>query len=232
LIKRITPESVLFRYRASKMPQRFAKEFAVVGPRLRRDRNAADIGAHIGLFSRFLAERSSRVVSFEPDPVLFRTLKRFAPSNVEPRNIALSDSSGSGVLATPIIGGEAGRGNGSVAAAAEPGAIAVNIQLARLDDQNLSNLQFMKIDVEGHELAVLRGGANVLREERPTIWMEVEQRFYPDRPLADVLKEIESYGYRGWFFADQQRPASEFSVERYQVLNSGDYINNFLFEPV
>lgn len=231
-LRRWTPDSVYYYYRAAKAPKLFAHEFNVLRPLLRSDRNAIDAGAHLGMFSRFFASIARQVYSFEPDPVIYQMLKRFAPAKVDARNYGLSDHSGAAVLATPVKDDAPVRGTGSVSAAAAPGEVAVQINLVRLDDQDLRDIQLMKVDVEGHELSVLKGGANLLKTSRPYLWMEIEQRFYQDKAIRDVFAEVESYGYNGFYFDsnDQKHSIREFDVEKHQ--NQTTYINNFLFEPV
>jgi FkbM family methyltransferase len=231
-LRRWTPDAVYFYYRVSRAPKLYQHEFEILCPLLDRNRNVIDAGAHIGLFSRFFAANAKQVYSFEPDPVVYAMLKRFAPANVTPLNLALSDHAGTASLTTAVKDGTPCRGNGSLSTVAGAGDIAIQVPLARLDDQGLRDVQLIKIDVEGHELSVLRGGSTLLREQRPRLWVEIEQHFHPDRPLSDVFREVESYGYRGDFFdsTNRKHATSEFVFEQHQ--SGSEYCNNFLFNPV
>ncbi|MDH6301080.1 FkbM family methyltransferase [Polynucleobacter sphagniphilus] len=46
------------------------------------------------------------------------------------------------------------------------------IEIVRIDDLNLPKLDFLKIDVEGMELDVLRGGSKTIKHGRPWCWVE------------------------------------------------------------
>ena len=46
-----------------------------------------------------------------------------------------------------------------------------------IDDLNYKNVSFMKIDVEGAELFVLKGAINTIINSRPIIMIEIEDRW-------------------------------------------------------
>ncbi|WP_268251869.1 FkbM family methyltransferase [Streptomyces massasporeus] len=69
-------------------------------------------------------------------------------------------------------------------------------QLAR--ESGTERLAFVKADVEGTELAVLKGGSATLRRHRPTLLLEIERRHpakYGVHP-ADVLRHLRGFGYQ------------------------------------
>jgi hypothetical protein len=99
-----------------------------------------------------------------------------------------------------------------------------------LDGQNLRGIGFIKIDVEGHEEKVIRGGLETLRREKPVLVIEIEKR-HTGRPAGETHRLIESLGYAGFFFQDgKRRPLSEYE-ERMQDPEYPAYINDFLFLP-
>ena len=57
----------------------------------------------------------------------------------------------------------------------------IRVPLRTLDSYNLSNIGFIKIDVEGHELDVLRGAEVTLRRDQPNLLIEIENRHAPTR---------------------------------------------------
>jgi FkbM family methyltransferase len=98
--------------------------------------------------------------------------------------------------------------------------------------------RFLKIDVEGHELAVLQGARRTLEAHQPTILVECEARHRPDGDVRPVFDFLESFGYTGSFFQrDRRRPLKEFDPATHQSLGPNDdrlpdgYVNNFAFEP-
>jgi hypothetical protein len=96
-------------------------------------------------------------------------------------------------------------------------------------------ISFIKIDVEGHELDVIRGGEATIRQHRPNLLVEIEQRHSPI-PIAQTFDHILSFGYRGEFLEEDSsyQPLSSFSVETHQTARLGkrSYISNFIFRPL
>jgi FkbM family methyltransferase len=130
---------------------------------------AVDIGANIGYVSSLMAARvgpEGRVLAFEPHPGLCQELRRNVSAwegrQVEVYEAALSERAGKGSLCVPAAF-EVNRGLSRVAENA-PGEAAFPIELRRLDDVcgDGSPLSLVKIDVEGHELAVLKGARRLL----------------------------------------------------------------------
>ena len=63
----------------------------------------------------------------------------------------------------------------------------IDVPVKRLDDLHLDQVGLIKIDVEGHELAVLRGAADTLTRNRPAVLAEAEERHHPHAPLDHLL---------------------------------------------
>ena len=220
------------------------KNFLIGDPIIRRlaelvdpQRTAVDIGANIGVYSYFLARRCPRVVAYEPNPRVAERLRRAAAGNVEVVRRGLSDRPGRATLSVPIIDGRQVHGLGRLAPNGnEQPATRFEVELARLDDEPLTDVGFIKIDVEGHEESVVRGGERLIRRDRPVILVEIEQRHTPT-PVADIFGRIESLGYEGFFLkSGKLRPVAEFDVARDQNIanlpRAGTaYINNFVFRP-
>jgi hypothetical protein len=105
----------------------------------------------------------------------------------------------------------------------------------------LESVGFIKVDVEGHELAVLLGARKILERDRPAILVEAEERHRPGavQSIRDLLTPL---GYHGFMLdAGRLSPISNFDATRDQFipadrvdnLNGGNYegryINNFVF---
>ena len=96
---------------------------------------------------------------------------------------------------------------------------------------------FLKIDVEGHELAVLNGGRKTLEMHHPSLLIECEARHRPDGDVRPVFDLLQSLGYNGTFFHNgRRRPLTEFDPTVHQKIESDSdglphgYVNNFAFE--
>jgi hypothetical protein len=97
-------------------------------------------------------------------------------------------------------------------------------------------LHFLKIDVEGHELAVLQGAEQTLKLHRPALLLECEARHRSDSDVRPVFDLLGSFGYQGSFFGNgQRRPLTEFNPQQHQHIPQGGksvprkYVNNFAF---
>ena len=209
-----------------------------------------DAGAAYGLFTaRFatLVGPSGHVHAFEPDPVKVRRLRSLERRRdwITVHPMGLSDEPGERLLRVPIVEGRHLREQAFVDERAHGEAVAIErlpIVLQRLDDVLVDEpVALIKCDVEGHELAALKGGERVLSETRPRLLLEVEQRHHRE-PISSVFDALSRFGYEGYALRDDEpMPLAEFDVERDQtrlledspggILPAG-YVNNFLFEPI
>lgn len=127
-------------------------------------RTCVDIGAHVGLWSYYLAPRFDRLVAFEP-VAEHRTC--FALNVPDPENsvtlhaCALGEADGMVAMKTA----HTSSGDTTVGG---PG----DIPLRRLDDFSLKDVDFMKLDCEGYELFALKGGEQTIRRCKPAIIVE------------------------------------------------------------
>jgi hypothetical protein len=112
------------------------------------------------------------------------------------------------------------------------------VALRPLDNFELEDVGFIKIDVEGHELSVLQGGQSLIARDRPILFVEIERRhnigaFDATFQFLDLLE------YRAFACSHfELMNISRFDVDRDQPLGDiasamqrGTYIYNFLFVP-
>lgn len=182
------------------------------------DRLAVDIGAAEGIWSWFLARRARAVVAFEANPESVERIRRRLP-RVQVYAVALSNCGGEADLRIPIVRGQEFTGwatiepaNGHTALTVE-GTRTVRVPTRPLDAYKLENVGFIKIDVEGHELAVLEGAVNTIRRNQPVILVEAEDRHRP-RAIESVNAMLVGLGYQ--------------AAPKYSALSSP---NMFLFVP-
>src|ERR1700693_2373788 len=131
----------------------------------RKNAVALDIGANEGFFAHHLLPHAQTVIAFEPLPqMLVRLRQRYADKMVI-HGVILSDREGQGELKYPAGGYMSATIAESNSAALESGRVIETVvaSMRTLDSFNLTNVGFVKIDVEGHEEAVLGGGMNTLR---------------------------------------------------------------------
>jgi FkbM family methyltransferase len=139
------------------------------------DRNFVDIGAHSGTWSISLSDIFSHVHSFEPQRRTYYQLcggiALSLKENITAHNVALSDKSGQGQLNITSVDG------GSSSLLTLPNLQRIgseSVKCQTLDDYKIDDIGLIKIDVEGHELAVLHGAQETLARNRfPPIIFEV-----------------------------------------------------------
>lgn len=210
-------------------------------------KNAVDVGTWWGPWSLWLARRVPHVHAFEPNRTIFDNLRDALPGNVDLHNVALSDDQAQATLWSPV-GGRGTEGRSSVLSHDRDGWIKQPITTVALDEFGFTNVGFVKVDVEGHELAVLRGSAELIERERPNVLVEVEQAHQSGAEAEAVFSYFTERGYSGSFFAQKRwRPLTEFDREEARrmgervksmgmlhatVMRSGErYTHNFLFRP-
>jgi FkbM family methyltransferase len=186
-----------------------------------------DVGASWGLFSYHLARKvggSGTVYSYEPHPsnrVVLAKLAKARP-NVHFRPVAVSDTVGQAEMQVPVFGSRHVTAQSSIAHGfdGQDGVRVekVSVPTVRLDDElGDMKIDFIKIDVEGHEISVLRGASAMLRKYLPPMLIEIEQR-HLDHPIKDVFTEIEDLGYSLYFIDGAVlHPIDQFDLERHQM---------------
>jgi FkbM family methyltransferase len=166
---------------------RVEPELARLGSYAPRGGTAVDVGAWYGPWTRGLRRIADRVVSVEPVAELARCVADAYP-DVRVVEAVASDHGGTAELFLPS--GGAGAGTSSV----EHGTGApITVTRVALDDLDLRDVRFVKLDVEGHEVPALRGAELTIRRDRPLLLVELEERIQPVEPVLDLLA---GWGYR------------------------------------
>ena len=163
------------------------------------DKNSVsiDIGANNGIFSLFMSRYSAKVIAFECNPGLISKLSRNMPKNVQLNCVALSHGTGVSELRYDPLNTGIGTIESQNTLLNNPGIKSIKtIQVPTrcLDDYDLQNVSFVKIDVEGHELQCLMGAKLLLETSRPVLLVEIEERHCPGN-LNKVPQYLSCYGY-------------------------------------
>jgi FkbM family methyltransferase len=206
-------------------------------------RAAVDVGANEGVYSGRLSQLCGKVHAFEPIPWFADALRKKMDPNVDVHQIALSNRDGNAQLRIPYDGALEMHGFSTLETGNDLRGSThvrpVDVILKRLDDIVREPVGFLKIDVEGHELAVLQGAIRILKNDRPALLIESERRHQAEAPES-VFRFLTDLSYSG-FFVKQNR-LNALSVFRREidqaVENVGKpatdpqpYINNFIFLP-
>ncbi len=239
-------EQLKLRFRAGKYKNRNDRGgIAYIESVIKKGQTVFDIGAHKAGYLYFMVKRVGRqgkVFAFEPQSALYRYIQKikalFRWDHVTIEHLALSDSAGAVTLYIPT---------NKVSKGSSPGATIVEkkdrgdtgitetVMTETLDTyciQRQIKPDFLKIDVEGNELRIFRGGAETLKKYKPRVLVEIEARHVGQEKVLETVEFMETLGYKGYFIHGLQRiPFSEFSFDKYQ--HTGDmknYCNNFIFE--
>jgi FkbM family methyltransferase len=153
-----------------------------------------DVGAHIGTYtlrySRLVGSEGA-VIAFEPEPsnrrILRWNIRLNRAQNVTVRSEALGDFHGKGRLKLSEFTGVHSftRTSDEIHQTGE-----VLVPIITLDELNLDRVNLVKIDVEGYELAVLKGGEKMIKHFRPTMQIEVHQPHGQNCETCNWLKSL------------------------------------------
>lgn len=163
----------------------------------RRFNVAIDVGAHVGLWTEILVSRFKEVWAFEPLEANFeRLVHRMNDPEVLAARVAENVC-----LYSHAVGAESRqvtmRGEAHSKHFAVPDA-AGTVQMVTLDDFGPSAIDFLKVDCEGGDYHVLKGGERLIRQSKPVIIVESLPRFearYGLEPEAP-LRLLESWGMK------------------------------------
>ena len=149
-----------------------------------RGYSAIDIGAHVGIWTRRLANDFDEVIAFEPMPKHIECHKNncVGLENVTLNEIALSNKNNTQVMTTKD-------NNSGMSTLMTPKwklpATIVIIETRTLDSYNFPKMDFIKIDVEGWEEQVLKGGMDTILKYRPRMYIEIWAKQYDK--ISDIL---------------------------------------------
>tara|TARA_Y100001978_G_scaffold179193_1_gene173852 strand:- start:1033 stop:1758 length:726 start_codon:yes stop_codon:yes gene_type:complete len=200
-----------------------------------------DIGAHKGAYTYWMSKcvgEKGEVYAFEPQPQLFKSFEGAIISskilNIQLSQLGFSDTIGVNRLIVP---------NGQVSPSASfhlkktDKDTTHEINTTTLDNfftaNNISEINFIKCDVEGHELEVFQGGENFFKINRPKILVESEARHCGEKKVNDFFSYMKDIDYCGYYFEDGSlKSIDNYNLFEFQIdPKRSTYINNFVFEP-
>jgi FkbM family methyltransferase len=152
---------------------------------IKQNATVIDAGANMGVFAVFVARNhpDATIYAFEPTADTFNALKentKFYP-NIKVINSALGDYIGTTRIAQePHMTGN------------KIGLIGDEIEIKTIDSLNLS-VDFLKMDVEGSEGIILRGGATTIKKNKPVIVMSAYHHPEDKIELPKLVNSIAPY---------------------------------------
>jgi len=164
-----------------------------------------DIGANFGYYSLIVAKnvKGAKIHSFEPVKTTFNHLKKNIDINkfnriIKPNCLAVSDKEGEVRMTSYLYSGD----HIVKYESTNKGLIPVKtITIDKyIEENNISNIDFIKCDIEGAELLMLKGAVNSLRKFKPKLLLELNEQWterlnYNPKEVIDLLKEL-NYEYQ------------------------------------
>ncbi len=185
----------------------FEEEIRFVRHYLKPGMRILDIGANFGTYSLTAARcvgENGKVWSLEPIPSVGELLRKSVLENeyenVSVHQLALSNSDG-------VVRFNVSSNTELSAIASESDAAStIEVETRSLDSfakkENLSKIDFLKLDAEGVEVDIIKNGQKFLTEESPLALLEIKKDNEHD--LA-AFREIKALGYQGYLLLPEHR---------------------------
>ena len=161
-----------------------------------------DIGSNIGNHMLYYCSNLQpvKVHCFEPNPFNLEVLKKNIAINyldkmVTAYPVALGAENGKGIQKNFTLDNT---GMNRVDKLTDEQETGNAVDIRSLDDFHFSQVSFIKIDVEGFELEVLKGAEQTIKQSKPVVMVEV---FESSRQNVDAL--MEQYGYKKFITLEQ-----------------------------
>ena len=197
-------------------------------------KTSVDIGANVGTYTVELQKNSRKVICIEPIKENIRYLKYLIKKNVKIYNYALSDKKKFEYIYIPKI-----NFNFDYASATLNYKNIINfkefkrvkIKLKKFDQllfntHNNKNIDFIKIDVEGHELKVLKGMNIFLKKNKPIFLIEIEKRH--NVSFEKVFMFLKKRNYKSYILKKNKNLINISRNDFKKIINKRIY-NNFFF---
>lgn len=213
---------------------------------------AIDVGAALGGYAWILNRKSRKVIAFEPGETHSNFMSSaLAASSIKLVRKALGNVQGTADFYTPgddtialhsaTLSAENPVVNGQKTNVKQVEQVTLDGIAKSLMGQN-ERLDFLKVDVEGYELAVFEGAMRTIKEYQPLVICEIEAR-HNDRYL-EVFNMLRAAGYQAYIYQNNGfvkfdgNDISVFQTEEdlnYRLSENyspgqSQYINNFVFE--
>jgi FkbM family methyltransferase len=188
-----------------------------------------DIGANIGVFGLFLSKRlnhSIDVICFEPYSLNFNSLKRHIEWNhmdrIKAEKLAIGNTSGD----LKLYYNTEQKNSGMVSAVEGDKGACEMVQMVTLDayvtPMGLSQINVIKMDIEGFEYYALQGMAETIRKFQPVLMLELLHHQDTNGTVVLCERLLKDWGYTKWFIDDDGRCSD---------IQTNPNRHNFIFLP-
>lgn len=216
---------------------------------LKKDMNVLDCGSNIGfypIYQRNIIGNNSKIFCFEPDDRNYELLKKNIDSfdksqntftykkglaeNNEEKNIIITDESNLNTISTG--NDEKFFSKYKVNELKKIECISIDSFIAQIN----TNIDFIRMDIEGYEVEVLRGMRNTLSKMKPRILIEIHPHFYDkQRDFSSELTFLFNQGYSVRALISAQKPQpiefKSINLNPLEIINS-DFIQRGYYENI
>ena len=161
-----------------------------------------DIGANIGYYALLTAGivgKTGHIMALEPHPANFSKLQENVSinnlSNIDCSNVACSNYDGEALMETSLQSNwhRIAQDNGN-------GGLKVEARKVDTLARDFTRLDFIRMDVEGHEYEVIEGSHNTIETFRPALFMEFHPTIAGKGKILRLLTKLKNYGYEIEYF--------------------------------
>jgi len=189
-----------------------------------------DVGANIGQHSLFMSRYADQVHSFEPYPVVSTKLKQHILlnqiENIQLHEIGLSNEDGAMDFFAPT-GQNQGIGSFDASTVERGNKVAGKLELVvgdrYIDENHLSAISLLKMDVEGFEKNALSGLRHTLEKDRPIVVCEVSYGKELSFASMDEFREVFPENYDLYRFDTRKSDGSKARRREGKARYSGEY---------
>jgi len=219
-LKKMFSEKYLLKKRLKRaIENNYEEELSILNNIVNKDLESVDVGVYRGVYSYKLSKISKHVHAIEPNPLIFPYLEKNLTkiiNNITLYNCAASDKDSETKLRIPKRFETINSKNyeekyklGSATMHMYNDLNSEEHEVYKIETKKLDNLLinkkigFIKIDVEGHEKNVLNGSLDILKKNKPTLLIEIEEKHTKDK-VKNTINYVKEFGYSSYYCEDQK----------------------------
>ncbi len=211
----------------------------VLKKELRRNWTCIDIGANLGYYALLesrLVGNQGKVLAIEPNPVAYKYLRKNIAlnkaTNIETYKVAMGHYDGTAYFLVDE------RSNLSrIVADNNTHRNTIQVPLTTLDkfisDNKISKLDFLRMDVEGYEAHILKGGVTTIKKYHPDLYIEFHKGIIGIDATMDLLYELANMGYDIKYYIPREVDLAILANSKYIIRTKlGVFIKMLLMKKV